>query len=755
MTLRWVRKRDGRRVPFDPRKVGESIGAAARSAGEEARVPNEEIAEITALFLEQRFRDRIPETSDLEDLVEKALLETGHARTAAVYAERIKARAKTRLELVVQREGAPVAPDGEPLLQPPGEPWADAKIVASLERRRVPAAVAEEVSAAVEQKVFGLGWKRIPASLVRELVNAELAERGMSAHIGRPHELVVPSEEVRKLLIAAYVRRAGGAPVSSPGGAESAVGQDVLVRFALAEIYPPNVADAHLEGRIHIQDLGRPLRLTAAAVALDALKARTPVAGRPAASDEEGAADASPGVLDGPRTLGELGARLSRTLALLAETHARVVVIPYANVFLAPFLSRKDAAARKELVDWMRLLPSSGVRPTVRLHMGPVPQALSETPVVGPRGRRWKATYGELGPQAERTARLMVEAILEDAASRPGSGTPGIGGADGHRAPGIGVILGLPRGGGAHFTGLTGRGGLAAPFVGVALEGPGLEPQRSRGLASVAELTTAVRRGTPIASGAAGVVAINCARAAQVAGPGDEPTLRREIFQAADLAIEALAAKWAFLEPALYRPKLPLWEQGGRVVGADSGKGDAPRAQGLPLEPESAPPMPLADRPPWERATVDADLAVQVVGLVGFSEAIERVLGEPSSANLAVAAAAGELLRALAARLREQGARRGLKVRLEEPELERGRRRLTDLDLVRTGGAAAGGASPRGEEADLRYSHGLGGALVDALYAPIGVAPFLEGGDLSSRTARLLNRVGAGVSTSGAAEVTA
>src|SRR5688572_28707368 len=260
MSLRWVRKRDGRRAPFDPRKLGESVAVAARVAGEEARVPSEEIAEIAALFLEQRFKDRIPETSDIMDLVEKALLETGHSRTAAVYAEKIKARARTRRELVVHREGAPVAPDGEPLNAPPGEAWAEGKIVESLERRRVPSSVAEEVAAAVEQKVFGLGLRRIPASLVREIVNAELADRGMSAHMGRPHEVAIPTEEVRQLLVAAYVRRAGGMSASAPGGAEAAVGQDVLARFALAEIYPPSVADAHVDGRIHIQDLGRPLR---------------------------------------------------------------------------------------------------------------------------------------------------------------------------------------------------------------------------------------------------------------------------------------------------------------------------------------------------------------------------------------------------------------------------------------------------------------------------------------------------------------
>jgi transcriptional regulator NrdR family protein len=722
MTPRWVRKRDGRRVPFDARKLGNSIAAAARAAGEEARVPAEEIGEIVALFLEQRLSDRIPDTSDLEDLVEKALLETGHSRTAAVYAERIKARARTRLELVVHREGSPVAPDGEPLPAPPGEPWSEGKIVAALERRRVPAAVAEEVAAAVEQKVFGLGWKRIPASLVREILNAELAARGMSAHIGRPGELSVPTEEVRGLLVAAYVRRAGGVASEAPGGAEAAVGQDVLARFALAEIYPPPVADAHLDGRIHIQDLGRPLRLTSAAVALDALKART-----------RGLADGAP-ASEGPATLGELGERLARTLAALAENHARVVAVPYANVFLAPYLRRKDAAARRDLLEWARLLPSGAARPLVRLHLGPVPPAIARAPVVGPRGRRWRATYGDLAPEAERCARLLLEMLGGEGADR-----------------GLGVVLGLvPEG--AAAPGLPSKIAIAPPVVAACLEAGAFEPQRSRGLASAAELLAAASSGRPVAAGAAGVVALNCLRAAAHAGPGDEPALRAELFRAADLAVEALAAKWAFLEPALYKPRLPLWEQAGAASGDERAKEEPARAPAAAAPAPASPAAPapaIHHAPPSDRAAVDAAAAMHVVALVGFLDAIERVLGEPPAANAAVAAAAGDLARALAAHLREQGARRGLKVRLEEPEIERGRRRLTDLDLVRAGGAAGGDGGDE-DDADLRYSHGLGGALVDALYAPVGFAPFLEGGDLARRIARLLERSGRAARAAGA-----
>lgn len=679
MTLRWIRKRDGRRVPFDVRKLADSVAAAARAAGEEARVPAEEIAEIAALFLERHFEDRIPDTRDLEDLVEKALLETDHSRTAAIYAEHIKARARTRSEITVLRDGGPVAPDGEPLPAPPGERWSEGRIAASLERRRVEPRLADEIAAAVEQKVFALGFRRVPVSLVREIVNAELADRGLSARIGRSSEVALPSEEIRQLLIAAYVRRGTGTAPAAPGGPEAAVGQDVLARFALSEIYPPRVAEAHTEGRIHIQDLGRPLRLTSASISVEALKRRSAVG------------------LDGPRSAGEVGLLLARTVSALLATHARVIGIPYANVFLAPFVRGKEAAARRNLREFVRLIPAMHERPILRLHVAPVPPTLAGAAVLGPRGRRWKATYGELGMEAERCARLLREAIEEEQAAR------GEWSASGPRLPEpLGIVAGIAESGwlplGAHSAGAT-------------LEAHDLEPQRSRGLAAPAELLCADGARQVIAAGSPAVVAVNCARAAYLASRGDEPAFRRELFAAVDLAIEALAAKWAFLEASVYRPRLPLWESAGAA----------------------------SDASPSDRAAVEPARATQTLALVGFDEALTFITGDPPAANESVARLASELCRDLAQHVRQEGARRSLRMRLEEPELERGSRRLADIDLTRFPQSAdmLRLCSPPSSPGDLRYTVGFGATLVDPLYRPLGLAPYLEGIDLVARPAEL------------------
>lgn len=658
MTLRWVKKRDGRRVPFDLRKLSGSIQAAARAAGEEG-ILADEIGEVVALFLERDFRERIPDTSELADLVERVLLETNHARTAAVYAERRKQRDRTRAEIVVVHEEAPpVAPDGEPLPAPPGEPWNEGKIVAALEHRcQLAPELAEEVASAVESKVFALGFKRVPARLVREIVDGELAERGFSARLGRPGEIVVPADQIRRQLVSAYVRRGAGAE-AIPGGSEAAVGIDLLTRFALAEIYPEHVADASREGRIHLHDIGRPLRLTSAALSLESLKVR---AGR-----------------DGPRSPGELGVAVAAALRTALRFHARAIGLPYANVFLAPLLRGKDAALRRELREFVRLIPPPGPVPAiVRLHVGRVPDALAEAPVVGARGRRWRARYGELRVEAERAARLLIQAVADEGGPAGGAPPVAIDVAD------------------AEDLALLGGAGWAD----AALVGAGLAPQATRGLASGAEIALALATDRALVpAGAAQVVAINCAAAAYRAGRGDDPAFRRELDRALDIALDAIHARWRFLEGALYRPDLPLWPLGTR--------GGAARD---------------------EQPVVPAECAVHALGLVGLDEAYVFLAGETPAQNPAVARLAGEAVAALAARARLEGARRGLHVRLEEPPLEWASRRLAELDIQSTPAAREILGLERAA-AEVRYSTGLGGAaaLFDVLYRPVGLAPFVD-----------------------------
>ncbi len=86
MKIIQVRKRDGRIVPFDRTKIVNAIFKAAESVGGDDRVLAEKLADEVVEILEKNMPlGAIPNIEDIQDIVEKALIENGHAKTAKHY----------------------------------------------------------------------------------------------------------------------------------------------------------------------------------------------------------------------------------------------------------------------------------------------------------------------------------------------------------------------------------------------------------------------------------------------------------------------------------------------------------------------------------------------------------------------------------------------------------------------------------------------------------------------------------------------
>jgi len=80
-----IRKRDGRLVGFEKEKIARAIWGAAQAVGEKDRKLAERLSNRVVALLEERFPQEIPGVEDVQDLVEKVLIEDGHARTAKAY----------------------------------------------------------------------------------------------------------------------------------------------------------------------------------------------------------------------------------------------------------------------------------------------------------------------------------------------------------------------------------------------------------------------------------------------------------------------------------------------------------------------------------------------------------------------------------------------------------------------------------------------------------------------------------------------
>ncbi len=282
-----IRKRDGRSVAYDEQKIAEAIGKAARSAGHDNATIGRDLASVVTMYLEKYRERELPTSEEIQQLVEKILFDTGHPAIARAYI--VHRERKGRLS----EASAPPAEDLFPsnLLLVEGAtrgevaPWGREKIIAALTKEAgLEEPAAAEIAGAVEQKIFRLGQRRVSTSLIRELVNHELLGRGYGSKLRRQIVVGLPKYDLGRLV---------GDEDSKvdPDALCRVIGQTTLKQYALQEIFPRDVGDAHLEGRLHVHALEDPLKLFSVSVPLAGIR-RTGVPVRGSVALSEPARDA-------------------------------------------------------------------------------------------------------------------------------------------------------------------------------------------------------------------------------------------------------------------------------------------------------------------------------------------------------------------------------------------------------------------------------------------------------------------------------
>ena len=168
--MKYVRKRDGRLEEFDKNRITNAIWKAARAVGGRDRKLAERLSDQVVKMLEERFgEDGVPTVEEIQDTVEKVLIENGHAKTAKAYILYRKQHQDLR-EL--------------------------AALLSS--------------SDLVEQYLNLDDWR------VRENANMSYSLQGLNNYLS----------------------------------------STVVAKYWISRVYPPNIADAHFSGDIHIHDLG-------------------------------------------------------------------------------------------------------------------------------------------------------------------------------------------------------------------------------------------------------------------------------------------------------------------------------------------------------------------------------------------------------------------------------------------------------------------------------------------------------------------
>ncbi len=105
--IKQIKKRSGSVVPFDAKKITEAIWKAAEAVDGKDRERAEFLAAEVVHHLEGKFQENLPSVEDVQDEVEKVLIEFGHAKTAKafiLYRQKRKEMREARERLGINEE---------------------------------------------------------------------------------------------------------------------------------------------------------------------------------------------------------------------------------------------------------------------------------------------------------------------------------------------------------------------------------------------------------------------------------------------------------------------------------------------------------------------------------------------------------------------------------------------------------------------------------------------------------------------------
>jgi ribonucleoside-triphosphate reductase len=661
-----VRLRDGSEAPFDRKQVADAIFEAAQAVGGEDRDMADSLAVAVEIYLAKRYLSAgAPTVDHVHDAVERVLIQMSHARTALAYARRRDRRARIRRlregdlrtllteldEVRFEREAKDAQADpGLFGAGSEGQPsaWdraAAARLLANDTDLTPEQAVA--VATAVERQIIQAGIRQITPGLVRELLGAELLERGWRKEQQQVAALPLPLDALERVLLG----RTPETVAQHPGAADHALGQTLRREYALSHALPPAVAEAHLRGDLHIDQLGGFGRFDGMTHALAHLAlhgVQGPGGRLIAASAQHG---------------DTLLAHLVKWDELIRHYSTGPQRWGAVNVYFAPFLLGLEEPELRQFAQMLlyefayRALSAALPGPVSEVEVvWSVPQALRGLHIAGPGGETMEDTYG----QFEHTAQQFAWALIEEITSAAEQGAP-----------------------------------LPAPAVAVTLEGPCLRaPGQNR---FIAMLGKAAAAGAPFTVrfarepesktnhdwNASAVtlppVVLNLARAAYIAAAASPANplaaFDAEVERVLSHAVQAHKAQRAFIESLSTDAASPL----GLVTWTASGE------------------------PYIALAKVASPIAVD-----GLREAVLSLTGEALGGSPEATQHAAALLHRLRERCAFFAQREGFPITLTENTHAEISHRLATVDLALYPEAARQVLRADGADAPLAYTLGAG-----------------------------------------------
>ena len=637
-----VRKRDGRIVAFDQSKIADAIFKAAQAVGGHDRMRAEELAKVVRLYVQSKHgADTTPDIEEIQDAVEKVLIENGHARTAKAYILYRDDRANLRemLKVIKPARGRSSSTDLALMVASAQTdrilPWDKSKIAAALVREAdVPEGVARVIASSVEAKIFASGLRQVSTGLVRELVDNELLARGHTTKLARQQVLGMPTYDLDQLIFSKSNENSN-ITANNPEAINLAIAENTIKQYMLQRVFSSQAANAHLSGMIHIHDLGYP-RVYCSSHSLEYIKKY----GLSLSNLDTSSAPAKHA-----RTL---TGHLNTFLASLQAYYAGALGVGYVNIFYAPYLEGMDDEQLHQEAQYLIFSGSQNAFSRggqtlfldFNVHLG-VPSYLRDVPAIGPGGKYTGLTYADYEGTAQRFAKAMLDVWGEGDSYGHVFAFPKCDlhvNQDSFDDPAQLELL-------EHACRIAGRNG--SPYF--------VFDRDEVTLAACCRLRTQIRDNYmvkhPESMRFCGFqnVTVNLPQAAYRAGVRNTEGVLDEIDRAMDIAMQAHLDKKEFIGKLMSSPEMPLWQIGKTALDG--------------------------------RAYVDLEKATYIIGIIGLNECVQHLIGkelhDPEAYKLGL-----RIVSFMNLKVRKLSRQHGVHVALEESPAESATRRLAKIDLA-------------------------------------------------------------------------
>ena len=274
------------------------------------------------------------------------------------------------------------------------------KIANSLiKEAKVPAELAQKAAKEAEKRLVKSKTKYVTAPLIREVVNGILVEKGYEEYRNKLTRVGMPIHEVTASIEANQA--------TDSTAILTKAGQTVLGEYALLHIFPRDIADAHLSGAIHIDNLGtwilkpnevnHDLRF----FLQNGLKLENPMQSS----------------MDPPADFESALAIILNAILHSSREVNRTQTCDYFNVFLAPFLRGIHAERLKENLRLFILELNQHSDAALALELQ-IPKSIAENEAVGPQGKIC-GKYRDFAQESQQFASTILDVFSEESSKKP------------------------------------------------------------------------------------------------------------------------------------------------------------------------------------------------------------------------------------------------------------------------------------------------------------------------------------------------